>query len=114
VDDVKDPILASLNQNDFTSDVTMLLSRLGYNPIEIGIFLNQPIIKDITKAYFRESREGKGKDTIIDNIIKNYKEKAAMREAVSYDNYKNNKFLIEDLARNIIIAKEARAITNAN
>lgn len=114
VDNVKDPVLASINQNTFTADASMLLSRLGYNPIEIGLLMAQPIIMDITQAYFRESREGKSKDTVIDEILVEYKKKAAMMEEVTYDNYKNNDFLIEDLANNILIAKEMEGITSAN
>ena len=114
VDNVKDPILATINQNTFTADATMLLSRLGYNPIEIGLLLTQPIIIDITQTYFRESIEGKDKDTIINKVIENYQKKAAMMENITYDDYKNNDFLIEDLADNIIIAKKMEGIISAN
>lgn len=114
VDNVKDPVLASINQNTFTADASMLLSRLGYNPVEIGLLMAQPIVMDITQAYFRESREGKGKDTVIDEILIEYKKKAAMMEEVTYDNYKKNDFLIEDLAHNILIAKEMAGITSAH
>lgn len=114
VDNVKDPVLAGINQNIFTADASMLLSRLGYNPIEIGLLMAQPIIMDITQTYFRESREGKGKDTVIDEVLVEYKKKAAMMEEVTYDNYKNNDFLIEDLANNILISKEMAGITSAN
>lgn len=114
VDNVKDPVLASINQNTFTADASMLLSRLGYNPIEIGLLMAQPIVMDITQAYFREGREGKGKDTVIDEILIEYKKKAAMMEEVTYDNYKKNDFLIEDLAHNILIAKEMAGITSAH
>ena len=114
VDNVKDPVLAGINQNTFTADASMLLSRLGYNPIEIGLLMAQPIIMDITQTYFRESREGKGEDTVIDEVLEEYKRKAAMMEAVTYDNYKSNDFLIEDLANNILIAKEMTGITSAH
>ena len=114
VDNVKDPVLAGINQNTFTADASMLLSRLGYNPVEIGLLMAQPIVMDITQTYFRESREGKGKDTVIDEILIEYKKKAAMMEEVTYDNYKNNDFLIEDLANNILIAKEMEGITSAS
>ncbi len=114
VDNVKDPVLAGINQNTFTADASMLLSRLGYNPIEIGLLMAQPIIMDITQAYFRESREGKDKDTVINEVLKEYKKKAAMMEEVTYDNYKNNDFLIEDLANNILIAKEMIGITSSH
>ena len=114
VDNVKDPVLAGINQNTFTADASMLLSRLGYNPIEIGLLMAQPIIMDITQAYFRESREGKDKDTIINEVLKEYSKKAAIMGEDTYDNYKDNNFLIEDLAHNILIAKEMSGITSAN
>lgn len=107
VDNVKDPVLAALNQNTFTADASMLLSRLGYNPIEIGLLMMQPIVQEITQTYFRESREGKGKDTIIDEVLDKYKEKAALNNDLTYDNYKNNSFYIEELADNIMLTKEA-------
>lgn len=113
VDNAKDPILADINQNSFTADATMLLSRLGYNPIEIGLLMAQPIVVDMTKAYFRERRSGKNKDTIIDEVLNDYKKRAALMEENSYDNYKNNKFLIEDLANYILIAKESKGLESA-
>lgn len=109
VDNVKDPVLAALNQNTFTADASMLLSRLGYNPIEIGLLMMQPIVQEITQTYFRESREGKGKDTVIDEVLDKYKEKAALNNDLTYDNYKNNSFYNEELADNIMLAKEAVA-----
>lgn len=114
VDNVKDPVLAGINQNTFTADASMLLSRLGYNPVEIGLLMAQPIIMDITQTYFREVREDKGKDTIIDELLSEYQKKAAMMEQVTYDNYKSNDFLIEDLANNILISKEMAGITSAH
>lgn len=113
VDNVKDPVLASINQNTFTADASMLLSRLGYNPVEIGLLMAQPIVMDITQRYFRDIREGKGKDIIIDEVLIEYKKNAAMMEEITYDNYKDNKFLIEDLANNILIEKEMAGITSA-
>lgn len=112
VDNVKDPVLAALNQNTFTADASMLLSRLGYNPIEIGLIMSQPIVIDITNTYFRESREGKSKDTIIDQVIDDYKKKAAMMEDVTYDNFKANKFLAKDLADAIILQKEVEELSD--
>ena len=114
VDNVKDPVLAGINQNTFTADASMLLSRLGYNPIEIGLLMTQPIIMDITQAYFRENREGKDKNTVINEVLKEYSKKAAIMGEDTYNNYKDNNFLIEDLAHNILIAKEMIGITSAN
>lgn len=106
VDNVKDPVLAALIQNVFTADASMLLSRLGYNPIEIGLLMSQPIVIDIVQSYFRESRNGKGKREIIDDILAEYKKKSGVTEDVTYDNYMDNKFLIEDLAGSILTGKE--------
>lgn len=112
VDAAKDPVLADINQNSFTADATMLLSRSGYTPIEIGLLMTQPIIMDIVQNYFRNLKEYKGKDVVIDETINKYKEKAALTNDLTYENYKNNDFYIEDLADNILIAKEVDQITD--
>ena len=114
VDNVKDPVLASLNQNTLTADASMLLSRLGYSPLEIGLLMSQPIIMDITQQYFRDSRNGVGKDTIIENVLEKYKKKAGLMQELSYDNYKNNNFFIKDLANYILIAKDMPSISSAH
>lgn len=106
VDNVKDPVLAALNQNTFTADASMLLSRLGYNPIEIGLLMTQPIVMEVTQTYFRENREGKGRDTIINEVLDKYRGKAALNSDLTYDNYKSNMFYIDELADNILLSKE--------
>ena len=106
VDNVKDPVLAALNQNMFTADASMLLSRLGYNSTEIGLLMMQPIIQEITRTYFRESRKGKDGNTIIEEILRKYKEKASISKEISYKDIAEEDFYIEDLADNIIMAKE--------
>lgn len=103
VDNVKDPVLASLNQNTFTADASMLLSRLGHTPLEIGLLMQQPIIRDITELYSRESRKGRSKDAVIDKVIKDYKERASMTISPTYDMYKDYEFLVEELANNIVM-----------
>lgn len=47
VDAVKDPVLNYLNYNTITADSAALLARLGYTPKEIGLLLNQPIIREV-------------------------------------------------------------------
>ncbi len=51
VDNVKDPVLYWLNQNLYTADVSMLLSRAGVTSDEIGILMNQPVIKKAVEMY---------------------------------------------------------------
>lgn len=110
VDNAKDPVLAALNQNTLTADIAMLLSRLSYNAVEIGLFLNQPIVLDIVQSYFRQKRDGKSKNYVIDEIIEEYRKEAGMMESVTYDNYKSNKFSIDELADNIILQKEVEEL----
>lgn len=50
VDAVKDPVLPYLNINITTANAAALLARLGYNTYEIGLFLNQPIIKEVCEV----------------------------------------------------------------
>lgn len=47
VDAVKTPVLNFLNINSYTANIAALLARLGLSTEEIGLFLNQPVIKEI-------------------------------------------------------------------
>lgn len=105
VDNVKDNTLYSTNQNTFTGDASMLLSRLGYNPTEIAILMRQPIIMEITKTYFRESREGKSRDAIIKEIIRKTARYAGMSSDISWKDVQYNKFKMETLMKDIILYK---------
>lgn len=104
VDNAKDPVLADINQNMFTADATMLLSRLGYNPIEVGLLMAQPIVKDITQAFFKA--KGNTKGLIMAQVLENYQAKAALPGELSYDYFKNNNFPLKDLANDIMMFKE--------
>jgi hypothetical protein len=114
VDNAKDPILANLNVNMFTADCVLLLARLGYTPLEIGLLMKQPIVLDITKEYNRQKRDGVKKDKIIENIIKEYGKKAQLMHEGSYENFKNNMFTSQILAKNILLSKEMSSITEAS
>lgn len=107
VDNAKDPILASLNQNTFTANPSMLLARLGYSPLEIGLLMKQPIILKITQTYFKESKSGKSINTIIEEVMESYRRAAAINDDLFYESYSNCKFSIEDLASYIMTAKYA-------
>lgn len=106
VDNVKDNTLHATNQNTFTGDASMLLSRLGYTPTEIAILMRQPIVMDITKKVFRDSRNGKSKDTIIDEVIAETVKYSGMYDNISWANVKNNPFNLEELMRDIQLYKE--------
>lgn len=71
-DNGKKPILGKLNQNQFTVDATMVMSRLGYSPRETALVMNQPIVLEMTDKYRREKRTGKSAQMIIQEVINNY------------------------------------------
>ena len=63
--------------------------------------------KRLLKPTLEKVERVKANDTIIDEVLDKYKEKAALNSDLTYDNYKNNSFYIEELADNIMLAKEA-------
>lgn len=109
VDAVKDPVLNFINLNTFTADGAMLLSRLGYTPLEVGLLLSQPIIVEMTNEFNRESKNGLDKESIIDNVINRYKQE----KNISISDYaKEEKFSIDMLGEAIALQKEATAMTD--
>lgn len=114
VDNVKDNTLHATNQNTFTGDASMLLSRLGYNPTEIAILMRQPIVMEITRKFFRESRDGKPKDTIIEEVLKDTSKYAGMYENLSWANVKNNPFELETLMKDIQLYKEVGSMSQGD
>ena len=84
VDNGKDPLLSDFNQNTFTSNVTMLLSRMGARPMEIALFLQQPIIKEMVLAYQNKTYgEYVSDSTIIDKVLDKYKKAAGLNSNLS-------------------------------
>lgn len=74
VDNSKDPLLSAFNQNAFTGNVTMLLSRMGARPMEIALFLQQPIIKEMVLAYQNKTYGDYLNDVeVMDEVIGEYK-----------------------------------------
>ena len=112
VDNVKDNTLHATNQNTFTGDAAMLLSRLGYNPIEIAILMRQPIVVEMTQEFFKQKRTGKSKKDIIEQVIKDRAKYAKMYDNLTYDRIKEgNKFMLADLMKNIVSHKSVEYMT---
>ena len=76
VDAVKDPVLNYLNFNTVTADVGALLARLGYTGEEIGLFLNQPIIKELCEGVFNNNATA---EKMIDVLEKKYLEQISKK-----------------------------------
>ena len=95
VDNVKDPTLSSLNQNTFTGNVTSLLLRLGVPIFEVGMFMNQPIVREITTAVLNKP-SNITINQVFDDIEKAYKDKIQ-------GSYSIPNITLEDLIKNIHI-----------
>lgn len=105
VDNVKDNTLHATNQNTLTGDPSMLLSRLGYTPTEIAVLMRQPIVMEITRRYFRNQRDGKSKDSIIDEIIAETAKYAGMYDNIQWGNVKGNSFDLAPMMKDILLYK---------
>lgn len=111
VDNVKDNTLHATNQNTFTGDATMLLSRLGYTPTEIAILMKQPIVMEITRSYFKAPKNERfNSNNIIDDIIRKTAKYAGMYENITWGNVKKNLFNLKDLMRDIMLYKDIAII----
>lgn len=98
VDAVKDPVLNYLNLNINTINVGLLLARVGYTSEEIGLLLNQPIIREACE--YAENMEC-GITRAINAIAEKYGDK---------DNFVDRKYnsqsFTKDLLANYIINGE--------
>ena len=102
VDNVKENSLYGTNQNTFTGDISMLLSRSGFSPTEVAVFMNQPIVLEMTRRFFLESPSGKTKDTIMSEVIRKAVEYSGMNEELDEDKIaKNQTFTLDQLMEEI-------------
>lgn len=106
VDNAKDPVLAHLNQNYNTCDATMLLARLGYSHLEIGLLMNQPIIIEMIRAINQGKNSGQSRDTIIDGLLSKLKKRCGYTGNLKYEEIGDFNPTILSLAANIIANKE--------
>lgn len=106
VDNAKKPVLGSLNQNHTTVNASQLLARLGYTYQEVALFMNQPIIKEWTRAVAREPKLGRKPDKILEEIVEKYKKRAYLTPYVGFDSDKG--FTSAELAENILIGKQVQ------
>lgn len=67
VDAVKEPILNFFNFNTITANSAALLTRLGYSFKEIGLLLNQPIVKEVCE--YCVDNNIRDVNTAINNVL---------------------------------------------
>ena len=108
VDNAKDPVLGALNQNSFTIGTTMLLARLGYSVNTIGLFLNQPIVKDITSYYMLNRNKGISIQEAIETVVDKYKVRNShVNPSNSFTPFYKMEMKDAQLAYNIMLEKRA-------
>ena len=102
VDAVKDPVLNYLNLNLVTADSAAVLFRLGYSQKEVGLLLNQPIIKDLCEEV---ANNGTTVEVAINKISKQY-----VATSATWKNLKYNPATTatQNLANNIIEGRDIR------
>lgn len=66
VDNAKDPVLGYFNLIGNNTGIALMMSKLGIKPHIMGLFLNQPIIKELTKIAGSEELQ----DLLFKNIQK--------------------------------------------
>ena len=99
VDNAKDPVLKALMQNNTTANTACLMLRLGIEPITVGLFLNQPIIKEILSLVEN--------GTEIKEAIKVTEEKYKQFAEIS-SNRNSYKMFDSDLAFNLLFAEQGK------
>ena len=99
VDNAKDPVLKALMQNNTTANTACLMLRLGIEPITVGLFLNQPIIKEILNLV-ENGTEIKEAIKVTEEKYKQFAETSSNRN--SY------KMFDSDLAFNLLFAEQGK------
>jgi len=107
VDNAKDPVLSDLNVNTYTADIIASIIRVGY-PLETAMmFINQPIIREVTEAYYNSgatpwssaSSISNHRQKMVDILKGSMKEDElnALMEAISRGSYTlDDKSLVEN------------------
>lgn len=104
VDAVKDPVLNFLNLNTITADSAGMLCRLGYSFEEIGLLMNQPIIRELCD-YCMDSNMS-DIDTAIDNLLQDYGARG------DYADIPSSRLTTDVLAKNITDFRDNPDIMN--
>lgn len=93
VDTASDPLASFLNMNTFTANTQALLERLGVDNRTIFALLNQPIIVELTQAYFND------KGGLVDE--KQFREIQAKWKKKLEDKLENADIKVEDLLKDL-------------
>ena len=104
VDAVKDPVLNFLNLNTITADSAGMLCRLGYSFEEIGLLMNQPIIRELCDYCMDNNMSDI--DTAINNLLQDYGARG------DYADMSFSELTVDILAKNITDFRDNPDIMN--
>lgn len=104
VDAVKDPVLNFLNLNTITADSAGMLCRLGYSFEEIGLLMNQPIIRELCEYCMDNNMSDI--DTAINNLLQDYGARG------DYADMSFSELTVDVLAKNITDFRDNPDIMN--
>ena len=105
VDAVKDPVLNFLNFNTITANSAALLGRLGYNTTEIGLLLNQPIIKAVCE---RCLNDGLPLDNVISAVFRELTQGDTLKRALSDYPSSPTDFTVNKLVEGVLSGRKIR------
>lgn len=106
VDAVKDPVLNFLNLNTITADSAGMLCRLGYSFEEIGLLMNQPIIRELCDYCMDNNMSDI--DTAIDNLLQDWGAKG------NYADQPTSNLTVKLLERGVTAFRDNPNIKNDN
>ena len=105
VDNIKNPVLARLNQNEFTANIMPTLLRLGYSLSDVNYFLKQPVIMEITNRFLRKDGQI---DAIMDSVEAEYRSLDHLIPEGLRSKTHETQFSRNFLAKQIILSHDSR------
>lgn len=72
VDNAKEALMGLLNLNLSTADTSAFLSRLGFDHLEVGLFMTQEAILEVTDYYNKNALKGITIENAIDHVSSMY------------------------------------------
>ena len=106
VDNVKDPVVANLMQNEKTAHITGFMLRLGMLPSEIALFFSQDEV--MYNIITRGEISAKSLTQIIDRQIEYYKKNYGIK--VNQETKPDYNYTSEELAESIALKNELREV----
>lgn len=107
VDSVKNPTLKFLNITQSTAYVAGLMAMAGFTHREIGIFLNQPIVKEVTNYC---EQNNCGLTAAIKAILQQYYTINGQKQAIQSETEYASKLTEGQLLRNLVGGEQKNSI----